>query len=1133
MSILGLFSISICVAVPSIVYEGNRQIAFQNWNEIPPILILIAIAVYANLLYAPPYILNKTVLPRFKLTFLEKIVFYPVLSGLIFGLLSIIDMHFKAGIFSYLLIVLLLNGALIALLLHDYKSSKLKGLIYTEISVDWLEMLGVIFAAIFNIFIFYSAVGESNAFLRGDMWGEAHRVALLAKYGLNGYLVSPVEGYPPFYSLFWYALTKSLPIPFLNGLLIIAFFNHLFSILALYTFAKMLFKNSRNALLTAILWTTLSGFSWTYLVTNPPLNVLSGNELLNYISQISSRFGVYSGAIVSPIYADDHALTRLWSLGLLFASMATLLKGCYDINPKGEILMFSACFIQILLGHITEIPLLSFALLVLFFLGKPSSKLRMISSAIVFSSGIGAVTLTLLYGLNFVYLFISFTPVLAIIFATVILSGYNILYKRIFRKGLLTRISKKIRSALTILFLYVYGLMWIAVSKSHMWINWPITTIWYFPAIEWGFLGLLTVLALVKLGLSKEKWQFGLKFIMFLLVLQLSLLIALNYLNYNFFYITTPYPLQPILFLPILALIASQAFPTIRFKKSFPHRIKLSLIALLVIMLFSFGSLDHILSASYWKTNNGWWLNKPLNPSYEDYQLINFLYGYSSASPYEFVGTFYGWDNPSSYVVYPSGMTVLSQPLIDILTQANDSREIYLLTSIFPINYVLVSKEQPLPPPISLKFDGVDDYVEVPDSPSLNVSLFTIEAWVKLDAYSEYVCPIVDRATKDGGYSFWIGGKNKLPGTLMLNGGFGNDVISCGSKVELGEWTHVVVVWDGSNVTFYNNGIPNTRSGWVFKDIGALTIRIGNERWAWGGQYFAGNIWQIRIYNRSLSKDEVLHLYKEPNRPILDGLVLWLRMDEAEGNTISDGSGKGNAGTIFGARFRVNSYLAYTVDTINPIFENNKYKLYSINQFKLSKTDLLPSSNKFLTTTRIAFRGDLTLVDKLNGKIYLNNTSGEIRPINKGKVIIHVNSSIENTESNIIALTPSINVKGNITLSDMKSTWGYFSEIRCSAEKLTISGNTSFRIFNSFESRIYIESFMYTGKYKAFPFPTYLRPDYTKEQIKNYLKTNYVSPLSAVATPLGIIWTIIVATVLLLRLVSVRVRVMSQWRRRS
>jgi len=924
--ILGVFFLSIYIIVSHILYSENGRIIFQAWNEIPSIQIFIAIVVCANLLYVPSYILNKTILTQLKLTFLEKCVFYPALSGLILALLGVADLYLKTEIFSSSLIILLLNSLLIVLLIYNYKYDKLQKSAYVGISINLLEIFGIISAMMFNAFIFYSAIGECNAFLRGDMWADAHRIAFLAKYGINGYLASPVEGYPPFYSFFWLVLTRSLPIPFINGLLIIAFFNHLFSILALYIFAKILLKNSRSALLAVILWTTLSGFSWTYLIINPPLNLLSGNELLNYVSQISRHFGIYSGSIVSPIYADGHALTRLWSLGLLFASMSALIKGHHSVDSKGEIVIFSSCFIQILLGHIAEIPLLSLSLLALFLLGKPSPAfVKRTFLATTVSSSICVATLMLLYRLNFIFIFISFMPILMIIFAKLLSVSYSALGRKyICQRSRLTKISQGIKSVLAILFLYIYGLMWIAIaSKFPMRINYPIATLWYSPAIEWGFLGLLAIIALTKLGLSEKKWPFGLKFIVLLFFLQLALLAVLNYFNYNFFYITTPYPFQPVLFLPILALITSYAFPTIRFDNNLLHKIKLSFIALLIIMLFSLGSLDHISSASYWKANNGWWLNKPLNPSYEDIQLINFLYGHPSASLYEFVGTFYDWANPSSYVVYPSGMAVLSQPLIDILWQANDSREVSLLTNILPVNYILIPKGQPL------------------------------------------------------------------------------------------------------------------------QSLG----------------------WNIS-----------------------------------------------------------SSYLLRKINTSTPIFENGKYKLYSINQLNLPKVNLLSSSKEFLTATRIAFKGDLILEDELNGKIYLTNTSGEICPLDEGKVIIHLNSSINNVGNNIIALTPSINIKGNVTLNDMKSTWRYFYEIRCSAEKLIISGKVSFKVFNSFTNIIYMESFTYSGKYIALPFPSYLRPDYAKEQIKDYLRDNNVDPLSVITSVYGILWhfTIIV---LLLKLLSVKIKV--------
>ena len=245
-------------------------------------------------------------------------------------------------------------------------------------------------------------------------------------------------------------------------------------------------------------------------------------------------------------------------------------------------------------------------------------------------------------------------------------------------------------------------------------------------------------------------------------------------------------------------------------------------VTMLIVFLFSFGSLDHVLSASYHKTNNGWWTNNPLNPSYPEYQLINFLYECSSTTSYDFIGTFYDWNNPSSYVIYPSGMSLLSEPLIDIWSRTNDSKEIYLLKSILPINYLLVPK---------------------------------------------------------------------------------------------GTW---------------------------------LTY----------------------------------------------------------------------------------SFLADAITDIDPIFSNNKYEVYSISQLKLSKTNLLPTSDDFLTAEIVAFEGNLTLVDDLNGRIDLNYIYGEIHPVDEGRVVVHSRYSLNNMTNKITALTPLIIIEGNLTLFNMKSSWEYFKEIR-------------------------------------------------------------------------------------------------------
>jgi len=1103
-----------------LVYEGIyfRQIAFDEWSNMSLLRITYFLIVFSVTLYAPAYILHKLLLRKFKWCIIEKFIFYPVLGAILFVLMKVIRTIINIVIPHVVILLTLLSGMLIVFLSeHRRNTNNPSSPCYLDINLK--EVLALTVAIGFNLFIFYSALGGENAFLRGDMWGEAHTVAFFNRYDLNAYLESPIENYPLFYSFFWSAILELLPFPYLNGLLFIAFFNHVFSILAFYMLAKLLFKDSKTALLSVILWTTLSGFSWINLMLNPPTSLLSGNELLNYISKCSQRFGVHSGSMVSPIYADDHALTRLWSLGLYFVSVSALLKAYLNERNLTEgMLIFLISMLQILLGHITEVTLIALVLFLLVLLkDNTSSKFtKIISLTTLFSSIIGAFFIILTQDLSIILILTSFTPLLAVLLSVFFCKISNIRIKSAFVNSL-SKIGEKTKIFFFVLFLYVYGLMWLAFSELPVGISWSIATLWYSPAVEWGFLGLISVPALAWFGLKRCKLHFGLKFAILLFLLQLIFLIGLNYLNYNFFYIQTPYPFQPILFLPIFALISSAFLSAIVVRRKILRKIRFILVVVLVITIFSLGAIDHILSASYWKTNNGWWLRKPLNPSYEDFELINFLYARSPLSSYEFVGTPYDWKEPSSYVIYPSGMAVLSKPLIDILWYTNDSREIYLLKHVFPINYILVSKESPLPPPKSLRFDGVDDYVEISNSESLNMSVFTIEAWIKLNSYSPYLCPIVDRATNAGGYSFWIGGEKHSKGKLILNGGLDNDAESDILYVNVGEWTHVAVVWDGNTTTFYKNGISETRTGYTFRNVGPLTTRIGNERWAFRGQFFNGYIAQVRIYNRALDENEIFLRYYQ-NYLIRDGLVLWLSLkngNEVEKPYISIGEING---TIFGAKLHISSYILNAVNDIDPIFANEKYVVYSLQQLNFSKTSLLPSSTDFITVKKILFNGNLTLRDELNNTITIQNAKGEIYPVDEGEIQINAKCANNVTINNVKFLTPHVNLSGNITLIEMKSTWGYFSESFCTANKIVISGHVSFKIFNTVKNRIYLESFSYKGQYTAFPFPTYFRPDYAKKMVELYLQANYVDPVKVIQTTLGIIWTMIIIIVLMLTL---------------
>ena len=112
-----------------------------------------------------------------------------------------------------------------------------------------------------------------------------------------------------------------------------------------------------------------------------------------------------------------------------------------------------------------------------------------------------------------------------------------------------------------------------------------------------------------------------------------------------------------------------------------------------------------------------------------------------------------------------------------------------------------------------LSFDGVDDYVAVADSASLQMSnTMTIEAWVKPTTSASTELMIVN---KEGEYEVAL-----LPdGTIQW--AFGNtspgwNWHDTGYQVTLDEWSHIAVTYDNGTVsTFVNGASVDTYNGWL------------------------------------------------------------------------------------------------------------------------------------------------------------------------------------------------------------------------------------------------------------------------------------------------------------------------------
>ncbi len=165
-------------------------------------------------------------------------------------------------------------------------------------------------------------------------------------------------------------------------------------------------------------------------------------------------------------------------------------------------------------------------------------------------------------------------------------------------------------------------------------------------------------------------------------------------------------------------------------------------------------------------------------------------------------------------------------------------------------------------------FDGVDDVITVPDSPSLSITGdLTIAAWVLAQPGQTQSCGTIvckeANPTHASPYCNYALDMEYLSTNQWR--GFINGNIQNLAPVTFGAWQHIAVTFnDAANtVIIYRNGAEAGRSSTLSGSPlnSASELLIG--RTLSSDDAFRGTIDEVRIYNRTLSAQEVSALYSE------------------------------------------------------------------------------------------------------------------------------------------------------------------------------------------------------------------------------------------------------------------------------
>lgn len=159
----------------------------------------------------------------------------------------------------------------------------------------------------------------------------------------------------------------------------------------------------------------------------------------------------------------------------------------------------------------------------------------------------------------------------------------------------------------------------------------------------------------------------------------------------------------------------------------------------------------------------------------------------------------------------------------------------------------------------ALSFDGSNDYVSVADSNSLDLTnKMTIEAWVRPTASSGWRTVMMKENSNEMAYGMYARESSNRPsGWLRINPTSGSS-FSAGATpgLTLNAWTHMATTYDGTTLRLFINGVQRASratTGSMYTTSGPLKFG-GNAIW---GEYFAGQLDEIRIYNRALSSTEI------------------------------------------------------------------------------------------------------------------------------------------------------------------------------------------------------------------------------------------------------------------------------------
>jgi hypothetical protein len=168
----------------------------------------------------------------------------------------------------------------------------------------------------------------------------------------------------------------------------------------------------------------------------------------------------------------------------------------------------------------------------------------------------------------------------------------------------------------------------------------------------------------------------------------------------------------------------------------------------------------------------------------------------------------------------------------------------------------------------AFSFDGVDDYVRIPISPSLQTvsNAITIDMWVKLNSLPPNTGSLLlsnhiqSFGSPISGVNLAVSPSGNVTFQTRLNNACCQAVTS-NAVIQIGTWQHIAGVWDGANLRVYIDGTADT----VVAASGTLQMNRDIFLGINSDNFFGGTIThqvnglidEVEIFDRALSATEI------------------------------------------------------------------------------------------------------------------------------------------------------------------------------------------------------------------------------------------------------------------------------------